>query len=85
MGIRRTDAFPSRDETSSQPVGHIPLRLNLVIIAWIIKRGVLERRPAKKGVVSYERRDFAIWACHEDTLLDMAGKVRNRNSNERAA
>jgi hypothetical protein len=42
-----------------------------------MKRGVLEGRPAKESVVSYERRDFAIRACHGDTLINTAGKVSN--------
>ena len=53
------------------------------------RRDHLTRRPAaqttNEGVVSYERCDFAICACHEGTLLDTAGKVSNRNNDERPA
>jgi hypothetical protein len=77
--------FPTRTKTNLQTQGHVEVLrhvrlgpdLLLVIVAGVLERRVLERRPAEKGIMSDKRRDFAIRAGHGDTLVDAAGKVRD--------
>ena len=75
--------FPNRTKTYLKTQGHVEVLRHVrlgpdllpVIVTPVLECHVLERRPAEEGVVSDERRDFAIRATHGYTLVDAAGKV----------